>query len=82
VIVEQRKAIRRKHLKGALIVVGNGRSSVGCTVRDMTEDGAMLLVGSSVGLPSTFTLQFNDGSPTRGCSVVWKKLAMLGVRFR
>jgi hypothetical protein len=79
---EHRKSVRRRALKGGLIVFDGGYQSLSCTIRDLSEGGARLKVESVFGIPSTFTLTFTDGSPSRDCVVKWKNATALGVEFK
>lgn len=79
---ERRKAVRHKTLKGARIVFNNGWASIVCTVRNISDGGAKLQVESVVDVPSTFTLVFDDGSPSRECYVRWTMSATPGVGFK
>ena len=78
---DKRTDQRRTTLKGARIVFNAGRSTITCTVRNMSSKGAKLLVTSVVGIPDTFDLVLdNDGR--QPCRVVWRTLKELGVEFR
>ena len=78
---ERRQAQRRTTLKGGRIVFNAGRSTIDCTVRNMSSRGAKLLVNSVVGIPDTFDLVL-DGSVKQSCRVTWRRLKEIGVEFR
>ena len=59
---EQRAVPRRTTLKGGRIAFNAGRSTVDCTVRNLSSKGAKLLVNSVVGIPETFDLVLGDHS--------------------
>ena len=75
---DTRAAPRRKTLKSGRVVI-NGRSTIDCTVRNLSRSGAKLEVTSVVGIPDAFQLQV-DGQ-TQTCRVVWRRLKELGVEF-
>lgn len=79
---DHRKSVRRRALKGGLIVFDGGYQSLSCTIRDLSEGGARLVVENTMGIPSTFTLKLSDGSPSRSCAVKWKNATTLGVEFK
>jgi hypothetical protein len=81
-MTEQRKVPRRRTLKGGRIVFNEGYASFSCTIRDMSEHGAKLRLESVLGIPSEFTLMFDDGSPPRKCVVRWRDPTSLGVEFK
>lgn len=80
-MTEPRKSARRKTLKGGRIIFNEGWGSLSCTIRDISEGGARLQLESVLGIPSEFTLNFDDGSPPRKCVVKWRKPTRLGVEF-
>jgi hypothetical protein len=77
---ETRSAQRQRVLKGGRIVFNNGRSTIDCTVRNMSTEGAKLAVVSVVGIPQTFSLVIWSEAP-RPCRVVWRGADALGVDF-
>ena len=77
---ENRNTQRRTTLKGASIVFNAGRSTITCTVRNLSSKGAKLLVSSVVGIPETFDLML-DGHSRQPCRVKWRTLKELGVEF-
>lgn len=79
-VSENRSAQRHKTLKGARIVFNAGRSTIDCTVRNLSESGAKLDVTSVVGIPNSFDLQL--GEQLRPCRVAWRSLKQLGVEFQ
>ena len=76
---EHRKTQRRRTLKGAWILFNDGRSTISCIVRDLSEEGARLCVTSVIGIPSKFVLHVDD--LRRPCRVVRTMATELGVRF-
>ena len=80
--ISERRSVRRKHaLKGARIVFNHGSSSINCTIRDLSDGGAKLIVDSAADIPDAFDLRFDDGSPSRHCSTQWISGNSIGVRF-
>jgi hypothetical protein len=77
---DHRSKQRHRTLKGARIVFNGGRSTIDCTVRNLSETGAKLEVASVVGVPPTFDLAL--GEELRPCRVVWRTLKQLGVEFQ
>ena len=75
---DTRRAARRKVLKSGVIIIGR-RSTLNCTVRNMSVRGAKLEVPTVVGIPDAFELVI-DGQ-THTCRVAWRRLKELGVAF-
>ena len=77
---DHRSAQRHRTLKGGHIVVNDGFSTFDCTIRNMSDTGAKLLVASSVGIPDRFALAMQDGR-NFACEVAWRTENEIGVRF-
>jgi hypothetical protein len=77
---DHRKAQRHRTLKGGLIVFNDGRSTIECMVRNLSEGGAQLTVASVIGIPQTFVLKLNEGGRTQA-TIAWKRGNTIGVKF-
>ena len=78
---ERRRMQRTRTLKSARIVFNHSSSVIDCTVRNLTNLGAMLLVPDSLGVPETFDLMFDSVHVRRPCRVIWRTDTKLGVEF-
>jgi hypothetical protein len=58
-----------------------GSTSLDCVIRNMSEGGAALEVGSPVGVPEEFTLSFKQNGVKRFCRVAWRTPDRIGVQF-
>ena len=76
---QRRRFFRRRMLNGARISF-NG-SVFSCTVRDISEAGARLEIGSTIPIPDEFTLSMEDGSASYRCRVRRRTMSTLGVEF-
>jgi hypothetical protein len=76
---ERRKIPRRRILKSGKILLG--RRQVQCTVRNLSEIGACLVVQTTYGIPATFEFVMPDQLP-KTCKVMWRDDTRLGVHFR
>jgi hypothetical protein len=79
-VSENRRVPRQRVLKGGRIVFNNGRSTIDCTVRNLSSGGAKLSVASVFGVPQTFYLVVGTEN-SRACQVVWHGTNELGVEF-
>ena len=77
---ERRGTIRHRILKGGRIAINDGHSTINCTVRNMSEAGALLRVTSIVGIPDAFQLVMDDGRSFK-CIVAHKSATDIGVTF-
>lgn len=78
---ERRGEGRPRTLKSAKIVFNLRFSVIDCTVRNMSPHGAKLIVGTQLGIPETFDLEFEGDGTARPCKVMWRKENEIGVAF-
>ncbi len=79
-MAERRDSPRLRALKGARIVYGDGSMTRDCTIRNLSDGGARLVLQSTADIPDVFNLFFDDGA-RKSCAVRWRKLTELGVEF-
>jgi hypothetical protein len=77
---EHRTAPRRRFLKAGRITFASG-ATFDCIVRNLSETGAALEVGSPVGIPERFTLVIDADHLHLPCRIVWRKETRIGVHF-
>jgi PilZ domain len=78
---EKRKTIRRRVLKEGKIIFADGMRVIDCTIRDMSDNGARLLIANSVGVPETFHLFEKSSGMVYPTTVVWRQPSAIGVKF-
>jgi PilZ domain len=78
---EGRSATRRRMLKAGFIAYNDRRSTLACTVRDLSSTGAHLRVTASASAPDTFDLIIELDGFEVSCCVVWRTTTDVGVRF-
>jgi hypothetical protein len=80
---DKRKHRRRALSRRATLRGWDGREIAGCTMTDISDGGAKVILDRPVHLPETFTLWLiESGSVYRECKVVWREGDVLGVQFR
>ena len=80
-LVEHRRSQRRAAYIRASIVHPLQTENLTCTVRDMSEDGALIFFPRSGELPSLFWLRLEGEATLRLCTVAWRSSCKLGVEF-
>ena len=75
---DRRASQRRRVLKTGKIFVNKGRSVVDCTVRSVSEGGAMVSVHAAA-VPNEFDLLLNG--IVHHCLVIWRRPDRIGVKF-
>jgi hypothetical protein len=79
--LDARKAQRRRVLDTGLIRFGD--ISISCAIRNVSNGGLALDVGSQVGIPDQFTLFVVAAKQNKTylCNVVWREGGRIGVVF-
>jgi len=77
---ERRASHRHRTLKGGKIVLNDGFSTFDCTVRNLSDAGAKLIVAGIIGIPQRFQLALADGRRF-DCEMIWHSAGEIGVRF-
>jgi len=80
-IAENRRSPRRAALMQAVIFYPNQNEHVGCTVRDLSQDGALLELPLARELPLFFWLRIEGETTLRFCTAAWHSENHLGVEF-
>jgi len=78
---DKRKISRRRVLKEGKIVFADAMRVIDCTIRDMSQEGARLIISNTVGVPDTFHLFEKSTGMLYPATVVWRQSTSLGVRF-
>jgi hypothetical protein len=78
---EARKTRRPAVLDIGLIRFGDMPMAWSCVVRNLSEAGAALDIGSQVGIPDQFTLIVLPEKKIYSCHVIWRKERRIGVQF-
>ena len=79
---ERRRSTRSRSLLGARIVFNNRASTLDCTVRNISEQGARLVLGAAVAVPDEFDLVISQKERTHRCRIAWRTANEIGVAFR
>lgn len=78
--VEHRSSVRHRVLKRGVIVINSGRSTINCTLRNISKGGAKLQFDSLLGVPDTFDI-ITAEILRQTCKVAWRGGAEVGVAF-
>jgi hypothetical protein len=76
------RAPRHRVLKGAKISFHQLGTSTDCTVRNLSDSGACLMVESQAGIPNDFDLVLDSSKGVKHCRVQWRFGRKIGVLFR
>lgn len=78
-IDDKRGNRRHRTFKGGSISFERG--VIDCTIRNLSDTGALLEVESPMGIPDKFILIIKPEIITRSCEVAWRSADKVGVRF-
>jgi PilZ domain len=78
--MDDRRSVRRTHVRKKAKVLVN-RSSIPCTVVDLTNRGACISFANAREIPDRFELTFGSGQARRACRVTWRANNLVGVAF-
>ena len=79
--VSRRRAPRKRTFKGAFILFNERKSTMQCTVRDISEIGARLKFSDPQQVPEDFSLLIELDGLEAVCRVAWRSGDQVGVEF-
>ena len=77
---ERRRVPRQRTLKSARIVIDPQMPELECVVRNLSPEGALLLV-PSLAVPGRFDLILSTSRTRQTCKVAWRAHDRVGVQF-
>lgn len=80
-IVERRKQQRLRSLLGGRVSFNQKHCTLDCVVRNVSEDGALLMISDSVALPNAFDLDIARHQRSYVARIRWRDGERVGVAF-
>lgn len=80
-MAEPRKRQRVRTMLGAQIIFNNRNSTIDCQVRNMTDDGAKIIVDSQLTFPQRFEFHVPQKGRTFQAKVIWRQENETGLEF-
>ena len=77
----ERSHARRRTLKAGVITFSDSSGKLDCTVRDISEGGARLLITGGGDAPETFELVIDLDGLAADCQVRWRRGKEVGVQY-
>ncbi len=78
---ERRGDRRRRVLKGGSMFFNGGYGAFGCRVRNLSDNGAMLEMSETTGLPSEFDFRVSNERGLKVAKIIWRERSRLGIHF-
>jgi hypothetical protein len=79
---EKRTLPRQRVLKAAKIITMDNTSVIDCTVRNMSDAGAQVVIEKSVKMPDEFQFFLANGDTVRDAVLVWHRGDRVGIKFK
>ena len=79
---EKRNSPRQRVLKAAKIITMDNTSVVDCTVRNMSDSGAQVIIEKSVKMPEEFQFFLANGDTVRDAVLAWHRGDRVGMKFK
>jgi len=80
-MAEPRKRQRVRTMLGAQIIFNNRNSTIDCQVRNMTDDGAKIIIDSHMTFPQRFEFHVPQKGRSYQAKVIWRQDNETGVEF-
>lgn len=80
-LTERRRSVRNRTLIGGKIIFNQRQSTLDCVVRNLSDDGALLVFPDSVPLPDLFELYVPLKRESRMVRSRWRDSEHIGVTF-
>jgi len=80
-MVERRKSTRNRCLIGARVVFNTRTSTMSCTLRNYSEEGALLKFGETPFVPGQLELVINNRETLMPAQLRWRQGDMAGIEF-
>ncbi len=78
---DRRKNTRSRTLLGGVIAFNQRQSTLSCTVRDLTEQGARIVFDGTALLPDVFDLTITRRETTVRARTIWRGTDTAGIAF-
>ena len=78
---ERRTSPRRRVLKEGKIVFADALCLMDCTIRDMSDRGAKLIVSNTLAIPLSFQLYEKSSGKLYPATIAWRQCNAIGVKF-
>ena len=78
---ERRRNSRLRTLLGGRVCFNRRQSTLDCLVRNMSDDGALLVLSDAVALPAAFELEIQQRQRSYNARVRWRHGEHVGIAF-
>ncbi len=80
-MAEPRKSTRQRTMLGAKIIFNNRMSTLDCRIRNISSEGAKILLGDQYAIPQVFEFHVAHKDETFRARVIWRHDNEVGLEF-
>jgi len=78
---ENRAERRRRALKSGNVLFNGGYMSYACTIRNLTDNGAMVEMETTGGIPTEFDFRIKGDARRYKAKIIWREPRKMGLQF-
>lgn len=78
---ERRRAPRQRTLLGGVVMFNGRRSTLDCAIRNLSDDGALMMLSDAVALPQAFEIEIPSRQRQYAARAVWRSGERIGIVF-
>ena len=78
---ERRRSPRQRTLLGGVVTFNGRRSTLDCAIRNLSDDGVLMLLSDAVALPQAFELEIPSRQRQYLARAIWRSGERIGVVF-
>lgn len=80
-MAEPRKSTRQRTMLGAKIIFNNRMSTLDCRIRNISREGAKVILGDHYAIPQVFEFHVPQKDDTYRARVIWRHDNEVGIEF-
>ena len=78
---ERRRSPRQRTFLGGVVGFNGRRSTLDCMVRNLSDDGALMILSDAIALPQAFDLEIPTRQRQYPARVIWRSGERIGIVF-
>lgn len=79
--VERRRSSRQRTLLGGIVTFNGRRSTLDCAIRNLSDEGALMVLSDAVALPQAFEIEIPTRQRQYAARAIWRRGERVGVAF-
>jgi len=79
--IERRRSPRQRTLLGGVVAFNGRRSTLDCTIRNLSDHGALMILSDAVALPEAFDIEIPSRQRQYPARLKWRNGNRIGIAF-